>query len=203
MLINRMFRWKVKIVWYFVVLLGPFILFGIAVIINYILTGNFTYQGIGVSNEFSQFGPIAFLIYNIVTFGFGEETGWRGYALPKLQTRFNALSATLILTVGWAIWHIPMFLYRTGYTEMGIGGIFSWALSLLTGSILLTWLYNSTQGSILIAALFHATIDIAFTSDIVNVQITNYMGMLITLIGIAVLIIFRPKNLAKVRRQRL
>jgi len=49
--------------------------------------------------------------------------------------------------VGWAAWHLPLFLYRPGYMGMGIGigEIFGWILSLLTGSILLTWLYNSTR----------------------------------------------------------
>lgn len=84
---------------------------------------------------------------------------------------------------------------------MGIGGIIGWIFSLLTGNILLTWLYNSTRGSILITALFHATIDIAFTSDIVNTNIMNYIGMLITIFAVAVLIIFKPKNLSKIERQ--
>ncbi|EQB62861.1 MAG: CAAX protease self-immunity [candidate division Zixibacteria bacterium RBG-1] len=201
-LVGRMFRWRVKPVWYAIALVGPFLLFGIALLINYFLTGEFRYQGIGVSKEFPQFGFLAFLAYNIATFGYGEETGWRGYALPKLQNRFKALWASMILTVGWALWHVPLFLYRPGYTEMGFQDILGWFISLLVGSILLTWLFNSTRGSILIAALFHATIDIAFTSDITNIQIVNYMGMLITVFGVAVLVMFKPKNLSIFERQK-
>jgi len=74
-LIKRMFKWKANPVWYGIALLGPFLFFGIAILINYFLTGNISYQGIGVSREFPQFGILAFLIYNIVTFGYGEETG--------------------------------------------------------------------------------------------------------------------------------
>ena len=198
-----MFKWKFNPIWYFIALLAPFLLFGIAILINYFLTGDISYQGIGVSKEFPQFGILGFLFYNIISFGYGEETGWRGYALPKLQRKYSAFIASVILTIGWAAWHLPLFLYRPGYMGMGIGEIFGWILSLLTGSILLAWLYNSTRGSILICALFHATVDVAFTSDIVNTQIVNYMGVLITIFAIVILIIFKPANLSKAKRQKM
>jgi len=71
---------------------------------------------LGRSNEFPQFSALAFLAYNIVSFGFSEEVGWRGFALPRLQQRHAAWLATLWLTLGWAIWHAPLFLYRPGFT---------------------------------------------------------------------------------------
>jgi membrane protease YdiL (CAAX protease family) len=55
----------------------------------------------------------------------------------------------------------------------------------LTGSILLTWLYNNSKQSILICAIFHATIDIAFTADYADKNISSYMGFLITVWGIS------------------
>ncbi len=203
-LLKRMFKWKVNPFWYFVALFGPFVLFSIAIIIGYFATGKpINFEGVGVSKEFPQFSILAFLLYNIISFGYGEETGWRGYALPKLQTKYNAFSSSILLTIGWAIWHIPLFFYRSGYMSMEFAGIIGWVLSLLMGSILLTWLYNSSRGSILICALFHATIDIAFTSDIVNKDIMNYMGALITIWSILVILIAKPKNLSKEERQKL
>jgi len=84
---------------------------------------------------------------------------------------------------------------------MNAAGIFGWVFSLLTGSILLTWLYNSSRASILICAVFHSTIDIAFTADIASKNIINYMGFLITAWGILTIIIFKPKNLARNERE--
>ena len=86
---------------------------------------------------------------------------------------------------------------------MGFAGIMGWVFSLLTGSILLTWLYNSSKASILICAVFHSTIDIAFTADITGINVINYMGFLITVWGILTILIFKPRNLAANDRERI
>lgn len=82
-----------------------------------------------------------------------------------------------------------------------MAGASGWFFSLLTGSILLTWLYNSSKASILICAVFHSTVDIAFTADIADKSIVNYMGFLITVWGILTIVIFKPKNLAPNERE--
>jgi membrane protease YdiL (CAAX protease family) len=182
-----------------IALLAPFAL----MLIGIIISGNgasFDLRTIGQSDEFPQWEFSAFFIYNLITFGYGEEAGWRGYALPELQKRFNALNASLILTVFWAIWHWPLFLYRQGYTQMDIAGAAGWILSLLTGSVLLTWLYNSSRGSILVCAIFHATVDIAFTSKAIDNQTMSYMGMMITIWGMIIVLLKKPKNLSSLPR---
>jgi predicted phage tail protein len=79
---------------------------------------------------------------------------------------------------------------------MDLFGIVGWLLSLATGSVLLTWFYNSSRGSILICAVFHTTIDIAFSADYGNKSIVGYLGMLITLWGVATILVFKPKSLS-------
>jgi uncharacterized protein len=180
-----------------VALFSPFIVTFLALVIDYSLSKTpIDLSGLLRTKEFPQFNILTFFIYNLIFFGFGEEVGWRGFALPRLQSKFNALTSSIILTGFWALWHIPLFFYRPGYLTMGWTGIFGWIFSLLTGSILLTWLYNSSKASILMCAVFHSTIDIAFTADIANKSIINYMGFLITVWGILTILIFKPKNLA-------
>lgn len=91
------------------------------------------------------------LLLSSVAYGFGEETGWRGFALPGLQRDRSALSATLILTAFWALWHAPFFFYRY---EFGLGQIVGFFLGLLAGAIWLTCLYNATGGSVLMVAIW-------------------------------------------------
>lgn len=184
-------------IYLFIALLSPFIIAILAAIIDTLVNSTkFDVSGIFVSSEFKEVNIIIIFIYNLIFFGFGEEVGWRGFALPRLQVKKNAFVSTLILTIFWALWHLPLFFYRPGYTSMDIWGIIGWVLSLLTGSILLTWLFNSSRGSIFICAVFHSTIDIAFTADLANISILNYMGFLITIWGILTFLIFKPQNLS-------
>jgi membrane protease YdiL (CAAX protease family) len=200
---NRLIQWKLPIKWHLIAWLSPFLLSSVALLIAYLSKGEpVSIAGMGVSKEFPEFGIVAFLLYNIFSFGYGEETGWRGFVLPRLQARYNALWASILLTFIWAGWHIPLFFYRPGYTSMEVASIIGWLLSLFTGSILLTWLYNSSKGSILIVSIFHATIDVAFTSTAVQGDIANYMGMLITFWAIILVFIVKPRNLSRESRQK-
>lgn len=189
------------LIYVLIALLSPFLLAFIAAVINYFSTGaTIELSGLLQTKEYPAFNLLTFFIYNLVFFGFGEEVGWRGFALSRLQQKFSALGSAIMLTVLWAAWHWPLFLYRPGYTSMDIAGAAGWFLSLLTGSVLLTWLYNSSRASILVCAIFHSTIDIAFTADFADKNIVNYMGMLIMIWGILTIVIFKPRNLSKRER---
>jgi hypothetical protein len=84
-----------------------------------------------------------------------EEIGWRGYALERLQTRWNALTSSLIIGVVWALWHLPLFMMvGTSQHELGLPFI-GFLITLVTSSILYTWLYNNTQQSLWSAVLLH------------------------------------------------
>lgn len=199
-LIRQMIRVR-PLLYLAIALFSPFLLAVVAEAMSNLLNDHpVKLSGLFVAKEFPEFNFVTFLAYNLLFFGFGEEVGWRGFALPRLQVTYNALWASLILTIFWALWHWPLFLYRPGYMNMGISGIFGWVFSLVTGSVLLTWLYNSSRASILICAVFHSTIDIAFLADFTDQNIINYMGMLITVWGIATIVIFKPKNLSKTER---
>jgi uncharacterized protein len=187
-----------------VALFSPFILAFSAIVISYFVNQTpINFSGLLTTKEFHQFNLLTFFIYNLVFFGCGEEVGWRGFALPRLQNKLNALDSSIVLTLFWALWHLPLFFYRPGYTTMDFAGIAGWVFSLLTGSILLTWLYNSSRASILICAVFHSTIDIVFTADIADKNIVSYMGFLITVWGVLTILIFKPKNLADNERETM
>lgn len=81
-----------------------------------------------------------------------EEPGWRGFALPRLQARFGALRASLLLGAIWAAWHTMMFLLPGP-------SVFEFAIAcanILAGSVVFSWLYNRTHGSLLVAIVAHA-----------------------------------------------
>ncbi|MFN0034228.1 MAG: CPBP family intramembrane glutamic endopeptidase [Saprospiraceae bacterium] len=199
-LMKSIFDWK-PMGYVIVALASPLLLNLLAGIIGFFFGGNaLDFFGLGVSREFPDLGLLTFFLYNLLFFGFGEEVGWRGFALPRLQSKHGALTASLLMSIFWAIWHWPLFLYRPGYMGMDVVGVLGWLFSLATGSVLLTWLFNSSRGSILACAIFHATVDIAFTSDFSGAHIVQYTGMLITFWGIATILWFKPRDLSNSAR---
>ena len=130
-----------------------------------------------------------------------EEFGWRGYALPRLQSRFNALISSIILGVMWFVWHIPY------YTMVGEEAIFQsqfigLSISHILLTILITWLYNNTNGSILVALIFHTTISFSWVLfPFVDTQLGSmYYFFLLLLATIIILVIWKPKRLVREKR---
>lgn len=156
-LLARLIKWRVDFRYYAFALLIPLGLFAFACILNRIFTGAWpNLPLLGEVDYLPYLTPLGALGLWLVTFGLGEETGWRGFALPHLQKTRTATLATLILGLLWACWHLPMFFYRDTYIQMGIFGFPMFALSLLCAAMIFTWLYNSTHGSLWIVILFHA-----------------------------------------------
>lgn len=103
--------------------------------------------------------PLFFLV-SLLSGPVSEEFGWRGYALDRLQARWNALSSSLILGIIWGGWHLPSFLV-SGTSQFqhlqkyGVIELVFFFMAIIGTSILFTWVYNNTNGSLLIMILFH------------------------------------------------
>jgi len=93
-------------------------------------------------------------IFIFLFIGLGEEPGWRGFALPRLQKQRTPLVASLILAPIWALWHLPLM-----GNEFPSAVIPAFLISLLGGTFLQTWLFNRTKGSVFAQMLFHATVN--------------------------------------------
>jgi uncharacterized protein len=91
----------------------------------------------------------------------GEELGWRGFALPRLQARHSALAASLIVGAAWGIYHFPLFLLGSPIRPLAL--FLPFAIGCVIMSIFYTWMYNGTGGSLLIVVLLHATTNLPLT----------------------------------------
>ena len=159
-LFKRLLVWRVGWVWYVVALLGPAAFYLAGIGINVLLGG--------ATPDFSQpfitrlvppsfnlgLAALAFLLYQV--FVNGEEFGWRGYALPKLQANHSALAASLIIGIVWVLWHVPKYLTAGDPHDLSF---WFFALNMIANSILYTWVFNRTRGSLLIMLLLHAGIN--------------------------------------------
>src|SRR5919112_5952810 len=155
-LLGRLLIWRVNPLWYLVVVLGPAALAGGMVAFNAFVGG----PAISVSV------PLLTVVITLAFFIFpgsalGEEIGWRGYALPRLQSGRSALSASLILGVIWAFYHLPLFF--TGQAFRSPSLLVPFVVSGLALSVIITWVYNSTGGSLLLVVLLHAAANLPLT----------------------------------------
>lgn len=127
--------------------------------------------------------PLTLLVHTL-TFGVGEETGWRGFALPRLQSTQSAMRATYILVVFWALWHFPTFFENQSFMEMGPFEVFGWLFGLYMGAIFLTWLFNSCKGSLLAVVTWHGLFNQFSASDA-----SSFIPALLTMGVIAITIV--------------
>lgn len=99
------------------------------------------------------------ILFNLVMPALGEETGWRGFALPRLERLHGPLVGSLILGALHALWHLPAYLVpgfmRPGPFDLNFFLVNSLAIIVIT--ILWTWLNNHARGSIFFAMLVHAS----------------------------------------------
>lgn len=123
------------------------------------------WSGLGITSRAPGLGPLATWLMMTASFGVGEEVGWRGFLLPRLQARRPALLATAMLTGIWGVWHLPAFWFREGYVGLGAIGTVGFAIGLAAGAIVLTALYNASRGSTLVVALWHGSWNWVAMSD--------------------------------------
>jgi len=156
-LLGRALIWRVGIRWWIVALFFM-IVPSVAALYLYHLLG-------GPAVDWSGLQPlykiVPMFIFLTIAAGVGEEFGWRGFLLPRLQSHHNALVSGLIVGVAWATWHVPLFFIKgTSQYEQGLAGgllpaILGYAVFVIVQSVQFTWLFNNTKGSVLLAAVFH------------------------------------------------
>ena len=94
----------------------------------------------------------------------GEEPGWRGFALPRLQTQLGPLGGTLLIGFVWAGWHFPQFLMPEWAAQNGglsAATVLVFVGTVLSIAVILTWIFNHTRSSVLIAILAHSSVNTA------------------------------------------
>jgi membrane protease YdiL (CAAX protease family) len=147
-LLRRMVRWRVGIGWYAVALLVPAGITVAAAVLNVLLGARAPSEAdLGGWTGLLPGFAIALLIPGLG--GAWEEPGWRGFALPRLQSGRSAFLAALILGVLVAGWHLPL---------MVVGDVhWSDTASIMGAVIVFNWVFNNANGSVLIIMIMHAT----------------------------------------------
>jgi membrane protease YdiL (CAAX protease family) len=201
-LLRRVLIWRVGVGWWLLVLFFPIV---------QAVGGAYLYMLVsGSPVDWSVLGPLytvpPMMLFLIVFAGLGEEFGWRGFALPRLQARRSALAASLIVGVFHWLWHTPMFFIEgvgqnTMAQEHGFGPAFlGYGVLVVAISVQFSWIFNNTDGSVLLAAVFHGAAN-TWTGYLVGHM--GSLGALLCLvavnaaISIVIVLVYGARNLSR------
>jgi membrane protease YdiL (CAAX protease family) len=187
---SRMIRWRVRWYWYALAIGLPLAVLALTAALNVALGAS--------APSLAGFGSVSavllFFALRLVNPGdgaLGEEPGWRGFALPGLQSTLSPLMSTLILGVLVTGWHVPILFLEEGGLQPSI--LVGYLLGSLAVTFWYSWLFNRTGGSALMTLVSHAaqgTITIgglwSAGADFAQANLLNGVVLSVVAIGLVV-----------------
>lgn len=161
-LLRKLLVWRAGLRWYFAVLLiGPVVYAGAL----------YLYGAISGETGAVNYGLLPWIpviVLASIPFGpLGEELGWRGFALPRLDASYGFVGSSMMLGVIWTFWHAPLFWAATGTAVSGfpvtVQSVSIFFLAVTGSSFIYTWVFRNTHGSVLMAVLLHLSLNAAGT----------------------------------------
>jgi membrane protease YdiL (CAAX protease family) len=154
-LARRSLRWRVGVRWYLLAVLGLPV---VALVGAIALYGAATLAALTDDWHLLFTSVLPVLLLQLALFQWAEEVGWMGFLQARLQDRHGPLKASLLVTVPFALWHLPDLFAQAG---LATALIFLPVLAAahLCARVVLGWLYNATGASVLLVAVFHASFD--------------------------------------------
>lgn len=161
-LLHTLTTWRVPLIWYGAALLLPVIISAAGIALMTLLGQPLP--------TFPRTEPVRALLPLLMTtfvatllYGgpLGEEVGWRGFALPRLQMRHSPLVASLLLSVVWGLWHVPLHLQGVyhGIFPDGLPSILLRIVTTIPTTVLFTWYFNRTRGNLWLVVLLHTAVN--------------------------------------------
>ncbi|MCK5198847.1 MAG: CPBP family intramembrane metalloprotease, partial [Spirochaetales bacterium] len=141
---------------------------------------------------------IPVFLINLTSGPIGEELGWRGYALNKLQEKYSPLMASIILGLLWGFWHMPLW-FLSGYTGLQLFYyIIAFLIGVISLSVIITFFYNKSK-NILIAMWIHFWFN--FLLKIVEIELLTLLiyTSLIYFIFTSILVIIKRKEFLQLK----
>jgi membrane protease YdiL (CAAX protease family) len=215
LMLSRLLIWRVGIGYW----LFAFLFLVPAILLGSMVNPFFNGDPLSFNNMRPTFEILPMFISFFIVAGLGQELGWTGFLIPRLQARYGALTSCVIRAAFGAIWHLPLFLYsrfhppaladfpysgwiaQKGF-RVAIGALL---LFQLTWSVFYTWIFNNTGGSLLLVAVLHGSEIWAgywmLGSGIDPNNLDNYWGYGAAMVAVAIIIVIATgaKNLSRKR----
>jgi len=161
------------------------------------------------AEEFSfstGFVPVLLLLLLAATF---EELGWRGYAFDSLESRYTYFTASIIFSVLWSLWHLPLSFVQDSYQseifQQNIWYGLNFYISIIPMGVIISWICLKNRKSVLAAILFHFIINMSQEALAITQQTKSIETVILTVVAVTIIIIdrkmfFSRKHLADPER---
>jgi uncharacterized protein len=160
-LAHRSLRWRVGVQWYLIALLGVPVA---SVLCASVLFGLAPLEALVEKWELLLTVVLPQLLLLIVFFNLAEEVGWTGFLQARLQERHGPLKASLIVTLPFALYHLPAWMveFKLGLAQLHLALALTGVLGIsqLFGRVIIMWLYNNTGYSVLLVGMFHSSFNV-------------------------------------------
>lgn len=182
-LFGQFARWRIGWHWYLLALIGP-------TAISLVAVGVFVAAGGRMESSWIALQPGRIALTAVG--GWGEELGWRGFAQPRLQGGIGAAPAAVLVGIMWSLWHQWQLAAPGGAAFAWDAAV--WAMTyLISVSILIAWIYNSTRASLPSAIAAHVGINaVRFNPDPVA-----FVSIAFAVVAVVVVFITGPKSLVR------
>jgi membrane protease YdiL (CAAX protease family) len=124
-----------------------------------------SWRELGSMPGLPEIGWLGVLALVLVVNGYGEETGWRGFAWSRLRANHTMAGAALLLALPWALWHVPTFWIDSGMRGFSPVLIPGFLVGLGAGAVVLGWLYERTGASLPVVVVFHTLLNMGSATD--------------------------------------
>lgn len=142
-------RWRVGLHWY---LLGLVLVLIGKELPNIVAWGLGADVSVVAGTKLPLAGYVISMGITLFVAGALEEFGWRGFAQVRLQQRYSAVTASLVVGLVWALWHLPFIVAGVG----NFPAFYAYVPEVMAFSLVLGWLYNATEGALPVVMLTHA-----------------------------------------------
>ena len=194
--LGRIVLWRVGLRWYLFALIGLPLVMVLATII--LRPGALeSFQTLAPLSVLPYLGAFVFMV--LIGGPLFEESGWSGFALPRLQRVHSPLVGGLILGSLWALWHLPGFLIPSqDLTDIPPRGTILdfvvFALALIALRLIIQWVFNNTKGSVLMAILVHASWNTFYSAALIQLfpapsVLGSYLNLTIAAGALALVIV--------------
>jgi membrane protease YdiL (CAAX protease family) len=145
-LFGRVILWRISLKWYAIASFVP-------AVVAFLAIGLYALFGNVVPDFASADMLLPLILLAVFTGATGEELGWRGTALPRLQARWNVLTSSLVLGVFWGLYHLPSF-FLSGM-PLENAPLITFMVGAAGINVFISWIFNRTGGSLIMVVLFH------------------------------------------------